>query len=246
MRLEMCSILGMQKRYLVKLTAAERESLEQLVRRERVSGRKRQRASILLRADDGLTDEEIADELNVGLRTVERVRQRCCERGIEACLERKPQENPSRPRKFDGSSEAELIRIACSPPPRGRARWTLALLADQLVELEVFDSVSASSVQRVLKKTRSNPGASSASASRPSRTRPSSTPWRMCSKSTIGPTTRRAPMSRECLEQRIGTMAQLRSKIAAWKNSRPSAKVSWRFTTADARLKLRRLYPIIS
>jgi transposase len=148
----------MKKRWIVNLTAEEHEALEQLVRRERVSGLKRQRASILLKADEGLTDQEIADDLEVGLVTVERVRKRCCERGVQACLERKPQENPSRPRKLDGASEAQLVRIACSPPPTGRARWTVSLLADQLVELKVFDKVSASTVQRGLKKMRSNLG----------------------------------------------------------------------------------------
>jgi transposase len=119
---------------------------------------KRQRASILLKADEGLTDQEIADELEVGVVTVERVRKRCCERGIEATLDRKPQDNPSRPRKLDGVSEARLVQIACSPPPKGRARWTISLLADRLVELEVFETVSASTVQRGLKKMRSSPG----------------------------------------------------------------------------------------
>lgn len=152
-------MVGMKKRWIVNLTGEEREGLEQLVRRERVSGVKRMRASILLKADDGLTDEEIADDLEVGLVTVERVRKRCCERGLQGSLERKPQENPSRPRKLDGSSEAQLVRIACSPPPPGRARWTVSLLASKLVELKVFESVSASTVQRGLKKMRSNPGA---------------------------------------------------------------------------------------
>lgn len=179
----------MAKRYVVNLTATEREALLQLVQHGGISGRKRMRAGILLAADDGLTDTEIADELSVGVRTVERVRQRCCERGLEASLDREPAENPSRPRKFDGSSEAELIRIACSPAPPGRARWTLSLLADKLVELSVFDSVSKSSVQRALKKTSSNPGAASASASRRSRMRRSSMPWKTCSKFTTGPTT---------------------------------------------------------
>jgi transposase len=111
-----------------------------------------------LKADDGLTDQEIADDLEAGLVTVERVRKRCCERGLEASLERKPQDNPSRPRKLDGASEARLGQIACSEPPKGRARWTISLLADRLVELEVFDSVSPSTVQRALKKTRPSPG----------------------------------------------------------------------------------------
>ena len=148
----------MRKRWIVNLTAEEREGLRQVVGRERVSGLKRMRANILLKADTGLTDEEIADELEVGLKTVERIRRRCCERGIAACLERKPQDNPSRPRKLDGASEAHLVRLACSEPPSGRARWTLSLLADKLVELRIFDSVSKSTVQRGLKKTRSNRG----------------------------------------------------------------------------------------
>ena len=138
----------MKKIYVVNLTEDEREGLRQIVNRERVSGRKRLRAAILLKADEGLTDQEVADELEVGLVTVERVRKRCCERGIEACLDRKPQENPSRPRKLDGASEAQLVRLACSEPPAGRARWTLSLLAGKMVELRIFDSVSKSTIQR--------------------------------------------------------------------------------------------------
>jgi len=146
------------KRYVVNLTEDERASLEELTRRARVSGLKRQRALILLKADDGLTDREIADELEVGLVTVERVRKRCIERGIAATLDRKPQETPSRPRKFDGTSEAKLTQIACSEPPAGQARWTIGLLADKLIELKVFESVSKSSVQRILKKANSSLG----------------------------------------------------------------------------------------
>jgi transposase len=146
------------KRYVVNLTEDERASLEELTRRARVSGLKRQRALILLKADDGLTDREIADELEVGLVTVERVRKRCIERGIAATLDRKAQETPSRPRKFDGASEAKLTQIACSEPPAGQARWTIGLLADKLIELKVFESVSKSSVQRSLKKANSSLG----------------------------------------------------------------------------------------
>jgi hypothetical protein len=119
-------MVGMHKRYVVNLTAGEREALTQLVGRERVSGLKRMRASILLKADEGLTDAEIADDLEIGLVTVERVRKRCVERGIERCLDRKPQDNPSRPRKLDGAAEAQLVRLACSEPPAGRARSSAA------------------------------------------------------------------------------------------------------------------------
>jgi len=148
----------MKKRYVVNLTAAEREGLKQIVGRERVSGLKRMRANILLKADEGLTDQEISDQLEVGLVTVERVRKRCCERGLEASLDRKAQDNPSRPRKLDGAAEAQLVRLACSEPPEGRGRWTLSLLANGLVELKVFDSISKSTVQRGLKKTSSSRG----------------------------------------------------------------------------------------
>lgn len=153
-----CSIWGMKKRYIVNLTRAEREGLEQIVSRARVSGLTRQRASILLRTDDDLTDQEIAEEVGVGVRTVERVRMRCVERGIEASLKRKAQENPSRPRKLDGAAEARLTQLACSEAPEGRSRWTLSLLADKMVELKVFKSVSKSTIQRGLKKANSSPG----------------------------------------------------------------------------------------
>jgi len=148
----------MKKRYVVNLTADERAALLDLTTRARVAGLKRQRASILLKADEGLTDEEIADDLEVGLVTVERVRKRCIERGLAGALDRKPQENPSRPRKLDGAAEAKLAQIACSAPPDGHARWTLGLLADRLVELELFESVSKSTVRRGLKKTKSSHG----------------------------------------------------------------------------------------
>ncbi len=154
----MCSIIWMQKKYIVNLTEDERAALTEIVERKRVLAAKRKRAQILLSTDGGLTDQEISDELEVGVRTVERVRQRCCERGLVASLDRKPQEKPPRPRKMDGASEAQLIRLACSEPPEGRARWTLTLLGDKLVELEVFESVSKSTIQRALKKTNSSLG----------------------------------------------------------------------------------------
>lgn len=148
----------MMKRYVVNLTRDERASLEDLVKRQRVSAVKRQRAMILLKADDDLTDQEIAEDLDLGRATVERVRKRCVERGIAGALERKAQERPSRPRKFDGASEAKLVQLACSSPPEGRAHWTLSLLGDRLVELSVFESISKSSIQRALKKMSSSPG----------------------------------------------------------------------------------------
>jgi len=146
------------KRYIVNLSEEERTALTEIAKRARVSGLKRQRAAILLKADDGLTDEEIAEEVEVAVATVERVRKRCCEHGIERALDRKRQENPSRARKLDGAAEAKLVQLACSEAPEGHVRWTLSLLAQKLVELHVFESVSKSTIQRGLKKTNSNLG----------------------------------------------------------------------------------------
>src|SRR5262249_54823424 len=148
----------MAKKYLVTLTTEEREWLTGLVSGGKRSALAITRARILLKADsadDGPAweDARIAEALDCGLRTVERVRQRFVERGLESALGRKPQDRPSRQRKFDGDAEARLIALACSQPPEGRGRWTLKLLADKLVELEVFDSVSDETVRRVRKKT---------------------------------------------------------------------------------------------
>ena len=146
------------KRYKVTLTAEERQQLADLIAAGKAAAQKLAHARVLLKADaaDGgpaWEDARIAEALDCGLRTVERVRQRFVERGLEQALGRKPQDRPSRERKFDGAAEARLIALACSQPPKGRARWTLKLLADRLVELEVFESVSDETVRRTLKKT---------------------------------------------------------------------------------------------
>jgi hypothetical protein len=151
------------KKYLVTLTADERERLAGLLSAGKRSALTLARARILLKADqaDGgpaWPDDRIAEALDCGVRTVERVRQRFVERGLEAALGRKPQDRPSRERKLDGRAEARLIALACSAPPDGRAAWTLQLLADKLVELRVVDSVCDETVRRALKKTRSSRG----------------------------------------------------------------------------------------
>src|SRR4051794_34080427 len=119
-----------QKKYLVTLTAEEREWLTGLVFAGRRSALTLTRARILLKADqaDGgpaWEDARIAEALDCGARTVERVRQRFVERGREAALSRQPQQRPSRQRKLDGRAEARLIAVACSPPPQGRKEWTM-------------------------------------------------------------------------------------------------------------------------
>ena len=144
-------------KYVVRLTGEEREELESLVNRGRVAAEKRRRAQILLKADAGAegsgpTDPEVGNALDGGVATVHRVRQAYVEEGLQAALSRKPAVR-QRERKLDGDGEARLVAVACSPAPEGRARWTLRLLADKLVELEVVDTIDKETVRRTLKKT---------------------------------------------------------------------------------------------
>jgi transposase len=147
-----------QKKYLVTLTPEERDRLTWLTGAGKASARTLTRARILLKADqaDGgpaWLDADIAEALDCGLRTVERVRQRFVERDLDDALTHKEQQTPRRQRVLDGAAEARLIALACSQPPDGRAGWTLRLLADRLVELEVVAAVSRETVRRALKKT---------------------------------------------------------------------------------------------
>jgi hypothetical protein len=149
------------KKYLVTLTADEREQLTALITAGKAAAKKLAHARILLKADsaDGgpaWIDEEIAEAVEVSTDTVARVRQRFVEHGLEAALVRKRQDKPSRERVLDGAAEAKLIAVACSQPPDERKAWTLKMLADKLVELEVVESVSTETVRRVMKKTRSS------------------------------------------------------------------------------------------
>lgn len=146
------------KRFILNLSDDERAGLEDIVHRNRISKLKLQRAQILLKADEGLTDVEIAEDLGVGTATVERIRKRAVLDGIEAALDRKAATSFSRPRKLDGRAEAHLVALACSDPPDGAPRWTLSLLGDRMVELKIVDTVSRTTIHRSLKKTTSNPG----------------------------------------------------------------------------------------
>ena len=145
------------KRFLVELTPAERTCLKQLTACGAPKTQARRRAQIWLLCDQGpegpaWTDERTAEAVGVTAMTVYRARQALVLEGMEAALQRKPR--PPRPRKLDGTAEAELVRLACSTPPPGRARWTLKLLAAELVALEVVDSIAPETVRRTLKKTR--------------------------------------------------------------------------------------------
>lgn len=147
-----------KKKYLVDLTTEERSVLEQLLQKGKSSARKLTRARILLQADEGETDEEIATALAVGVATVERTRQRFVEANLEALNDRP---RPGGQCKLSGKQEAHLIAVACTPAPSGRTRWTLQLLADQVVELGFAESIARETVRQVLKKTRSSPGCTS-------------------------------------------------------------------------------------
>lgn len=163
------------KKYLVELTAEEREHLEHLRKKERVQPYRRTRAEILLLADQSPNgpawkDEDIAQAAGVARRTVEKVRQRLVEHGFDAALERKKRETPPVEPKLTGDKEARIIALACSPAPSGRARWTLELLAKKLVELKTFESISPTSVATVLKKMNFSLTGKSAGASRRDKT----------------------------------------------------------------------------
>jgi len=151
-----------KKKYVVTLTEEERQELREMVSRGKAAARKLVHARILLKADTAeggpaWGDAEIAEGLEVGRVTVERVRRQFVEEGLPAALERRA---PRREyaRKLDGDGEAHLIALACSHAPEGRSRWTLRLLADRMVVLEYVDEISYQTVRRVLKKTNSNRG----------------------------------------------------------------------------------------
>ncbi len=149
----------MNKKYVVRLTDAEREHLEKLIRRGRAHARKLLYARILLKTDaegpDRWTDELIAEAFEIPTATVARGRRRFCEDGLEVALMPK---KPGRPRRrvLDGRAEAHLIAPSCSDPPEGRDRWSLRLLADRMVGLGYADALSYETVRRTLKKTSSN------------------------------------------------------------------------------------------
>ena len=138
-------------KYIVDLTEEEHVRLRTLVRRGKASIRIVARARVLLRADEGYTDADIADALDVGTATVGRIRKRFVERGLEKALREQP--GSGRLRKLSGKQEAHLIAVACSTPPEGHGRWTLRLLAGKVVELGFVSSISPETVRQLLKKT---------------------------------------------------------------------------------------------
>ncbi len=155
------------KRYVVKLSGEEREQLEALLGKGRSAAQRLLKARILLKADvseagEGWSDSRIVEALETNLSMVYRVRKQLVEEGFEAVLSRKPRATPPVPRIFDGEKEARLIALACSKPPKGRARWTLRLLEHKVVELGIVERASDSTIGRTLKKTLSSRIAGSA------------------------------------------------------------------------------------
>jgi len=147
-----------RKKYVVRLSAQERRDLKTLVSTGRSAAHRITRARILMLSDEGRDgsawiDEDVAEAVGVSVRTVENIRKRFVNEGLEAAINRKKQVRPSRSRVLDGRQEAKLVALCCSPPPAGRSRWTLRLLADQLVALEITDSISHETVRQTLQKT---------------------------------------------------------------------------------------------
>jgi transposase len=149
------------KKYVVKLSAEEREQLDCAIRGGKHPAQRLTKARILLKADageagEGWSDSRIAKALDTSLATIARTRQQLVEEGFDAVLTRKHSPNSARPRIFDGAAEAKLIALALSEPPKGRARWTLSLLEDEVVELNIVARASDNTIGRTLKKTASS------------------------------------------------------------------------------------------
>jgi len=184
--------------YPVRLSAPQRQSLQHIVSCGTAPVRKVRRAQVLLASDHGrpggrLTRDQVAAALSMHVNTVDRIRKRFVLEGEAPTLNRRPRTTPPTPRRLDGQAEAHLVAICCGPPPEGRLRWTLQLLADELKQRRIVTQICAETVRQTLKKTNCSLGASSAGAS-PKKTRPASWPrWKTCWTSTppsIPPTNR--------------------------------------------------------
>jgi len=164
------------KRYIVRLSAEERERLESMIAKGKNTAQYLRKARILLKADvsdagEGWSDSRIAEALNTNVKAVHLARKQLVEEGFEAVFTRKKRETPPVSRIFDGEKEARLIALSCSKPPAGYARWSLRLLENKVVELEIVDAASDSTIGRVLKKTFSSPTARNSGSFLPKRTR---------------------------------------------------------------------------
>ena len=217
------------KKYVVRLSREERELLKQLISSGKGPARMFTRAHVLLKADVGVKgpgwkDERISEALEVTVQTVERIRKQLVEEGFEAVLQRRKYRQKVSRRKIDGDVEAHLIALSCSEAPEGYSQWSLRLLAEKMVELGYIESISHEAIRRALKKNGSH------------------------SKESYITEIELSVLTRQCLNRRIPDKATLTREVTAWEQYRNAAqaKVDWRFTTADARIKLKRLYPTLS
>jgi Homeodomain-like domain len=166
------------KKYIVKLSAEERERLNALIQKGKAPARHVLKARILLKADaseagDAWSDSQISEALDTSIDTIARTRQQLVEGGVDGALIRKHSPNSARKPIFDGAAEAKLIALACSAPPKGRKRWTLTLLETAVVELNIVDRASDNTIGRTLKKIRSSRTSRSNGSSRRTPTPPS-------------------------------------------------------------------------
>jgi len=173
------------KRYVVRLSAEEREQLEALIRKGKSPAKRMLKARILLKADvsdagEGWSDSKIIAALDTSESMVYRVRKQLVEEGLEAVLSRKQRATPAVKPIFDGEKEAKLIALACSKPPKGYARWSLRLLESKVVELAIVDRASDNTIGRVLKKTLSSPTGGNNGSFHPRPTAPSWRRWKTC------------------------------------------------------------------
>lgn len=154
---DLCRLVMPKKKYIVSLTSPERKQLEALITKGKSPAYKLNHARILLKADisqpqGGWTDSAISQALDISVSTIERVRCRLVEEGLEAAIGRQKAQR-TKPRRLDGRQEAHLVALSCSDAPEGAARWSLRLLAECMVELEVVETLSHETVRQTLKKT---------------------------------------------------------------------------------------------
>ncbi len=265
------------KKYVVRLSEEERARLEAFVRKGKRAAPLLTRARILLKADvseagDGWSDSRIAEALDTSIPTVERARRQLVVEGFDAVLTRKSNPKSAPRRIFDGAAEAKLIALACGSAPAGHARWTLRLLEEKVVELQIVGSASdntiavdyahalkdlsdmhfpgADKIVLVQDNLSTHTAASLYEAFPAAEARrlverfewhytPKHGSWLDMAESEL------AVLSTQCLDRRISDKADLVAEVAAWQKRRNTlhAKADWQFTTADARVKLARLYP---
>lgn len=172
------------KKYIVRLSTEERKTLTKLINSGRGPARMFTRARVLLKADQGddgcaWPDERISEALEITVQSIEKIRKQLVEEGFEVVLSRRKYTQKVSRKKIDGDVEAHLVALSCSEPPEGRARWTLRLLADSIVELGFVENISHEAIRQTLKKMNLSLGASSSGVFRREPTPPLSAPWKI-------------------------------------------------------------------